>query len=319
MKKMLPITILESDNIRYNSDLDYVDGDDIYKEKENKKIVIPDDKKELYINEYIINHVNENHPKLIYNKEKLRIGKICEYTSIVERKKINLSYDLMNKIDNIFWCQGNELRYYCDSDTILIPKKLKNDLFSGKQFNKIILIYNYDNAIKDHDFLKDCKIIEKTEPELKYLPDEITYTMFEKEYGEFIDNIYFLYKNMPLDMLDNVNTFMYDVTINSRTSKRLFTSFNLTKFNVYCYDVANYGIHNILPLNLNDDYSMTPINCSPRVIIAKLLNIPYIPVCIISSYYKKSSIDNYKQINVNLKKVQDFLYPDILIGDNYGY
>ena len=299
MKKMLPITILEN-NIKYNDDIQYVDGDNIFEPTKDLSHTAYTNKIN-YIN-YIIDTVAENNqyqPLIFKSFQKNYDVDTKPFTSTVYHKIINLNaitlccfknIKIIYYNDNIEIAQNryDSVNYYAHTDFLEIPKSIYDYIMSGNTIPTNIAIYNF-HIPKDPNFLTDnIRIPNVPNLHFEYIPEKITYSTINKMItgqikSNYDDSIfYYTFIDLPKSIYNQV--YLDCQTLAFDTQENIFyghSNANQTKLNVLCQDIAKNGLKKPIQLRLMNDNVIFPYFSNKRILMAKYLDLPSIPACII--------------------------------------
>lgn len=296
---MLSSKILKND-IKYNDDLKYVDGDDIFKPTIDKSHKSSYHDKISYIN-YVVDNLGENNNYKLITKsfEKNYHVDLKPITSLVTHKIIKMNFVSLcdfnvriidnNDVLDVKDDRYDSINYYGTSDILEVPKIIYDKLKEGNELEINMALYNMDKCIKHHDMFKNDKKINRPNLILEYIPKKINYSFLDKEFNGVIkselkeyDDFYYQYRNLSREEYNKImldcQTLAYDV------DEKFFyghSNSNQTKINVLCKDIANDGLKKVIQLRLFDNGKMVSYFSNKRLLIAKYLDLPMIPCCII--------------------------------------
>lgn len=339
MPKMLDVSILEDDKVKYNDDIEYVEGDDIY--ATTKDISPMSYNAESNYTSYIIDKLGKSDyyaPKLVYEDIDLNVDDMSSIASQVSHIYVNFNKEVLSDFKNIDLNVDDEdteemreylkdmdydgITYFAQNDVISIPQSIYNYIINGNEINAKVSVYNIDKAIVNHDIFKNVKSIEIPKLNFSYIPNKIKYAKIEKSSGGTVfapkdlslsDRTY-IYVDLPKDVYDkciiDTRSLVYDI------EKEYFcghSNSNQTKMNVLCKDIATNGLSKVIQFKLLDDGYLVPYFSNKRFIISKYLGLPTIPACIIYDMNTYQTFTAYKYQQIDKKILNDLLKPYIIL------
>ena len=312
---MLDLSYLKND-LKYNDDVDYTKFDDLYSNyKHNicqptsneqkyidKILSITSDKKNFEISNVKVSHIKPDMKKYITSVKckhiTLHKNELYKYKNVLIDENDDDTDEIFNELQFKYY---SGVRYYSNTDTIVIPKAIYNRID-----NTDVLITIYGND--------DIPNID-----MKYIPNIINHTIVKNEsFGIIKDdnNIFedciYVYKNLPRELFNIVSTDCETLSYN--TNENIFYSHSKTnqfKLNLLCKDIAENGFYTPIQLMVMNDGTIIPYNSNKRFIIGVYLNAPSIPVCLL---YNKSKFNNtnFHYIHTN-KNINELTSPYIII------
>ena len=297
---------------KYNDDIEYLIGDDFNYES---PIFCPNTKLNRQVEEIAKRSLRIFYTSIDYNKADL-----SHLTGSVQERYINIDKDWLNqftfvRIDiNDKYSKKEALRlkdrsydgirYYCKTDILLIPEVLYKYIKKNPTRCKVS-IYNYKFCPEEYKTIFNCQEVTPPELKFKHIPNKLKYARLEKNTYVREKEYSVLYTNLPREYYRKIC--VDNETLAYNTSKKCFighSDCNQTKLNHLCYDVATNGFKKIIQLKLLSDGRLTPYCSNKRLLIGEYLNLPSIPVAIISDifsypeyllYYNSGSVKELAQ------------------------
>lgn len=300
MTQMLTSEILKQ-NIKYNDDIEYVAGDDIYAPTKDVCHSTYSNEEE-YIG-FIADKFANECPKLLFQEITFQSSNLEYMTSIVQHKNVLFdfliledfknvvitSYDTDISLDELCRDRYDSVNYYAMTDILEIPKKIKHFLDLGYTLPINVAIYNYKYAQVKHSIFNDITPINCT-PKIifKYIPAKGKYSYFEKNSMLKITHSKYATYSCKYQNLENKDfkKIITDCqTLAFDADEQIFyahSNSNQTKVNVLCQDIAKEGLLKPIQMRLLKNDKMTPFLSNKRFLISCYLNLPKIPICIIN-------------------------------------
>ena len=312
MIQMLTSEILKQ-NIKYNDDIEYVAGDYIYAPtKDVCHSELCDDDYIGYAVDYFANHC----PPLCFQNSLYQKSNLKYLTSNVNHIRIDLDFLILDDFKNIIIntfdksfdltkiCNDryDGINYYAPTDTLEIPKIIKDRIDLGECINVNMAIYNIDKAIVNHSIFNNLEQSSVPNLNFDYISKNIKYSFFEKEYKTELKiknqpTFYCQYQNLLNSDYKSIKTdyqtLAYDV------QEGIFyghSNANQTKLNVLCNDIAKNGLLKPIQMKKFKNGDITPYFSNKRFLIALYLNLPLIPICIITDDLYDDTFLNYMNI-----------------------
>lgn len=298
-KQMLKPSIELFESFPYNDDIEYLITDNL---EYHSDIPYPNVEENKQVEELAQRELDMEYETIDFKQP----GDLSHFSGVVEEVFIDFDSEVLENFENVFKdisdpdlsvqslknLSYDGIRYYCKTDTLVVPSVLLDYVNSNRVINKCkISVYNYKYCKQEIKDLIKCKTIEEPKLEFQFIPKEIKYAKIkEPVYTEDLENnVRALYMNLPREYyrkicLDN-ETLAYNI------NKECFighSNCNQTKLNHLCYDVAKNGFKKVIQLRLLEDGKLVPYFSNKRVLIAEYLDLPTIPVVIISNAFSYS-------------------------------
>lgn len=343
-KKMLDVSVLEDDKIRYNDDIAYVEGDDLYSTSPEEVPIDYTNSKD-YSNYVVYQLGTQTYcPSMKYEDIDYTPGDLKYLTSMVECQQITLTkenlkdfdkvqitdYDPIN--DEMFEFLKNErydgVCYYAETDTLIIPSTIQHYLERDGEVSVLITLYNMNNAIKKHSLFTERDYPTIPNLQFSYIPQTIKYSKLNIEMinGQIPapksskEDLYFdfnyIYTNLPREYFKYIaidsRALAYDI------NEEIFyghSNSNQTKMNALCKDIAMNGFKSPIQLKLLSDGTLVSYFSNKRLLAGLYLNCPTLPVCIIyEPYINNRDIYHYLP-TPNIEEMNKILYPYIILEE----
>lgn len=337
MNKMLDVSILKDDDLKYNDDIAYIEGDDIYAETKDISPITYSSEQD-YRN-FVVNKLgtSEYSPELELDTCPLSVNNQQDCQSISESAYFEIKKDFLNQFKNVIINENDEITeqnfnklkdyfydgmiYYAITDTLVIPQTIYHYLNDETTINVKITVYNYAKRIKDYEIFKNFGKTVQNTLHFEYIPEICTFSKLkETKFGIFkaLEDKYFdynyLYINLPKEFYTNHIVDNKFLIYNTEESIYYGHSCaNQTKLNVLAKDVAKNGLKKVIQFKLLKDGSLLPLFSNKRLLIAKYLGLPSIPACIISEPFASYDFSYYIKPEVNKEKLNEFLKPYFMI------
>lgn len=341
MAKMLSPDILKNETLILQEETEYVEGDDIYKENHDTHPTSYWDE-QSYRNFVLYNLTTPQYsPNIITEDIILDPVDITSFASLVEHRYIEVSSSWLKEFKNfkistedpdteeareeLKDSRFDGISYFAQDDALVIPQAIYSYINEGNTLNCNIAMYAMDKAIKAHTNFENPIIVEKPRFTMQYIPDMVKHSIFENEQTgyveppeaqtpeEYYSNYLHEYKNIPLDILANTiipyRTLSYDVRDEYYYGA---SSYNQTKINVLCKQIAVYGLQTPIPLQVLNNGLLIPLGYLNQLLCAKYLGYKTIPVCIVNEPYSGTEYTWSYIPKVN-PRIKEYLEPDILI------
>lgn len=337
MSKMLDVSILKDEDLKYNDDIAYVEGDDIYAETKDISPITYSSEQD-YRN-FVVSKLgtSEYSPELELDTCPLNVNNQQDCQSISESAYFEIKKDFLDQFENVIINENDEITeqnfdklknyfydgviYYAVNDTLVIPQAIYHYLNDETPINVKITVYNYAKRIKDYEVFKNFGKTVQNTLHFEYIPEICTFSKLkETKFGIFkaLEDKYFdynyLYINLPKEFYTNHivdNKFLI-----YNTEENIYyghSCANQTKLNVLAKDVAKNGLKKVIQFKLLKDGSLLPLFSNKRLLIAKYLGLPSIPACIISEPFTGYEFSHYIKPEVNKEKLNEFLKPYFMI------
>jgi len=344
MHNALSLDILKED-IRYNDDIEYDVGDDIYqpiveRERGNIEDELGENPSLPAYDRYIVEKLglSEYSPKIITEDIPLETNDLSYITSISTNDYYDFNNEILKDFQNIkiftedpmdeetynllIHERYDGIRYYAQTDTLVIPAPIKKHIDDGETVKAKVTLYNMDMATVKHQIFKyPSEQYIKPKVEFQYLPKTVKWSkLTEEKFGEFTykDNPNFtttyLYKNMPREYLKQM-VYETEVLTYDLTDKAYYchANANFTKASLLVKDCVENGLKRVIQLKLTPDGVLRPYYSNKRILSALYTNVPTIPVCIMMNTTYLGTYDLYYNPPVNKDLINKLVNPHITI------
>lgn len=312
-KKPLDPSIILLSGIKFNSEIEYVEGDDIWNfddtEVNNENYL---ENENYYQKEKLQYLAYTNHPKITYKPFHFQFQNLRHLYSNTQTINLELNKDSLKEFNNVLFSNNVDsdgIHYIANTDWFVIDKETANNLTSkNKEFS--VTLYNMNLYNKDYSLFKNkFDIISVPDFELKYIPENGVISIMEEKYNPKINAVYL---NFPKSLYKSLIILTTGVVFDYTNNRWLFDFKNSTAFNFYTYDVAKNGFKKPVPLVLNKDWTFSSLASQNKVFLAQYLNLESFPVCI---YLDKQNLiwkGEDLPVTGDEKGIKDFLYPYII-------
>ena len=294
MKKKLDPSIILLPGIKFNSELEYVEGDDIWNfddtEVENEKYA----QNESYFQNEKFQYITyNNHPQISYLPFEFKKGNVGRFCSNAQIIRLSLNKKTIKQFKNLHLTNSVDsdgVHYIANTDTFVIDKKSYKELRKGNTLFNVTL-YNMDSYKGDYELLKNkFEVIVTPSFNLQHIPGRGVISIIrEKKFLE-VDGLKMVYLNLPSELYDSIVPINTAAVYNNTEKEWTFEFKNSTAFNFYTYDIAKNGFKKPVAMRLNKDFTLSCIASYNKVVIAHYLGLSSFPVCI----YVNLSQDRYE-------------------------
>ena len=218
-----------------------------------------------------------------YIRPALRTNQLDEYYNKYE------TLDEFLKEENIKLDDGyNMVEYHGSYNFIFIAG---NFIYFYKKYNPDYVSINlYNIANKDiPELFKKYSVEEPKEiPHLNYIKDldslNIKYSMCSESVYNIVNCqdviVPCLYTNLPYEYYSQIEDLDYLAYYDFQKDEFYFTGTSYDSLKELMKDIATNGIYNPLYLKINNGNIVCTLESHDKLIVAKMLRLPYIPVCL---------------------------------------